>query len=238
MNTPKSHVSGNIFLSPIKKKHTLFFIHSVFVVVRVLEERRGNFSFLPLMDFPVHDFVPLPLQAQAVWSELLRPPDSQRCSNKFMVKGLRRKTSEIEPILFHSSRKTTQRRLNPSDPPAKRTTQALTVEPTQTLVEYPTSVDDAQQKIVNALSGILPLDAKMNIFGFWHSVVLVGVFYRHDSLCWILLNRLNHRLYITAHFLADSLHLFQEIRGNMRLDAAHRDKKWTRQGVKDRKSVV
>jgi hypothetical protein len=92
---------------------------------------------------------------------------------------------------------------------------------------------DVQPCLINALAGILPLEAKINIFGFWHSIILVGCFYRHDNLCWLLLNRLNHRLYITPHFLADALHLFKRVRSSMQLIDKQKNKIWTRQGVND-----
>jgi hypothetical protein len=182
----------------------------------------------------VPEFVPLPPRKNTGWGEILSIPTVVEYTAKFVIQGWRRKSTDVFKKIPHG-RKRKRRRSDSTDRPIKRVWSSghKTIGPRRIVIEMPTSMDDAQQVLVNALVGMLPMDAKMNIFGFWHSVVLVGVFYRHENLCWVLLNRLNHRLYITSHFVADSLHLFKEVRGIMQLTDKQNKKKWTRQGVND-----
>jgi hypothetical protein len=119
----------------------------------------------------------------------------------------------------------------PLQPP--KTTDFRTIA-TQTLqIRMPRDVDDVQQCIVDALGSILPLDAKVMIFGFWHSVILVGVMYRHENLCWIMLNRANMKLYLVCHFLSDGIHLFDSIRYKLNTPISQLEKKWNRQGASE-----
>jgi len=172
--------------------------------------------------------------ADKAWISILSTPDNPSFSQKFVIRGWRRKSTQIVKKLPHG-RKRKRRRINISDKPTKRSKPRVhfTTGPTEIVVHVPTHMDQGQQAVVNALAGLLPIDAKMNIFGFYHSVILVGVFYRHENLCWIVLNRLNNRLYITSHFMADALHLFKQVRPMMQLTEKQKSKKWTRQGVND-----
>jgi len=96
----------------------------------------------------------------------------------------------------------------------------------------PVTVDDMQQCIVDAIAVILPIDARVMIFGMWHAVVLVGVLYRHDNLCWVMLNRSNYKLYLVNHFVSDGIHLFESLRYDIQnLPTTQSQKMWCRQGV-------
>lgn len=164
-----------------------------------------------------------------IWADILAMPTKAVYTKKFVIKGNRNKT-KIPEMPKNKTRK--RRRTARSTIKPNRRTQRTTG-PTKMSIELSSSIEDARQTVVNALSCILPLDVKMNIFGFWHSVILVGVFYRHDNLCWLMLSRVNLKLYLSSHFVADSLHLFRGLRKYLKLPQTHRDKKWTRQGVND-----
>ena len=179
------------------------------------------------------EYAPPPVTARhAIWVAILNSCAAP-FTDKFISKGNRRKQpAQAAPRAF-LFRKQKRRRLNADDQLFPKLRETQTIGPTAACILLPSSVNDVQQAVVNALAGILPIEAKINMFGFWHSVILVGCFYRHENLCWVLLNRFNHRLYITSHFVADALHLFKEMRSLMQMDARQRDKKWTRQGVND-----
>ena len=168
------------------------------------------------------------------WLSILKVPDHVQYTNKFIMRGWRRRPAEILQKI-PKDRRRKRCRIVPEDMPVKRICKSThkTIGPTANCNQVPTNTEDTQQHIVNALSLMLPMDARMNIFGFWHAVVLVGVFYRHENLCWILLSRINQRLYITSHFIADSLHLFKQARSIMQVAPRQENKKWTRQGVND-----
>jgi len=106
-----------------------------------------------------------------------------------------------------------------------------TIATTSSRIRIPSSIDEAQQCIVDALSLILPIDAKVTIFGFNYSVILVGVLYRHDNLSWIMLNRANLKLYLVCHFVSDGIHLFESMRSKLNQPLKQTDKIWSRQGV-------
>ena len=106
-----------------------------------------------------------------------------------------------------------------------------TIAPQSSQIRIPSSMDDVQQCIVDALSLILPIDAKITIFGFNYSVILVGVLYRHDNLSWIMLNRANMKLYIVCHFVSDGIHLFESVRSKLNHPLRQTGKIWNRQGV-------
>jgi len=93
----------------------------------------------------------------------------------------------------------------------------------------------AKRTIVSALATMLPLDAKLSVFGFMLPVVIVGVLYRNGSLCWLFVNRINAKLYLSAHFVADALHLYNVLRlgSHIQIPEHHKTRKWTRQGVND-----
>ena len=167
---------------------------------------------------------------QLSWWSIISMPSSPVFLDKFISKRPHRQSNAP---LFVTVRKLKRRRLNENDPVVPKTRSVQTIGPLEISLCLPTTLQDVQQRVVNAMAGILPVESKINVFGFWHSVILVGCFYRHENLCWILLNRLNHRLYITSHFSADSLHLFNELRPVMQLADKQRGKKWTRQGVND-----
>lgn len=86
------------------------------------------------------------------------------------------------------------------------------------------------QCVINAFGRMLPIDVKLNMFGFMHSVVLVGVMYKYQNLCWVMLNRVNYKIYVVSHFIADASHLFAKHRAAMSFVHA---KKWHRQGVNE-----
>lgn len=106
-----------------------------------------------------------------------------------------------------------------------------TIAPKYSQIRIPSSMEDVQQCIVDALSLILPIDAKVTIFGFNYSVILVGVLYRHDNLSWIMLNRANMKLYIVCHFVSDGIHLFESVRSKLNQPLLQTEKICNRQGV-------
>jgi hypothetical protein len=108
--------------------------------------------------------------------------------------------------------------------------QGKTIAPTVAGIAIPEVIDDVKQCVVNALAMILPVDARVMVFGFWHAIVLVGVFYRHNNLCWIVLNRVNQKLYLLCHLVADAIHLCEGMRKTLQ-PSAQLARKWNRQGV-------
>jgi hypothetical protein len=194
-----------------------------------LVEIQDDFSWLddPSIDW---ELTPIYTIFQKAWIDILQMPPAPEYTSKFVMKGRRSaiQNSEI-PAIKHRKR----RRKDSIEKFLRPIGANMTLGPVIVQVQLANSVDDACQRVVDALAGILPLDVKMNIFGFWHSVILVAVFYRHDNLCWVLLNRANYNLYISAHFVADSLHLFTAVRHHLQLSEGHKIKKWTRQGVSD-----
>jgi hypothetical protein len=171
----------------------------------------------------------LPTTVHTDWVDIISVPATPVFSPKFVIKGKRGGANSEFP--GSSTGNPRKRRFRETLGMVLSST--VTIGATSVKIEQATCTKDACQKVVNALSGILPLDVKMNIFGFWHSVILVAVFYRHSNLCWVLLNRVNHKLYLSSHFVADSLHLFMAVRKNLKLTLNHQMKKWTRQGVSD-----
>lgn len=79
-----------------------------------------------------------------------------------------------------------------------------------------------QQMVINALAGVVPIQAKMNCFGAWHPIELLAPFYRNGKLCWILKNHANDKLYLSCHFLADLLHAYHRCRPLLHHQTHHR----------------
>ena len=70
---------------------------------------------------------------------------------------------------------------------------------------------NSQETLLNRLTATLPLDCRVNIAGFWHSLILVGALYRYSKLNWVLLNRNNHQIYLSSHIAPDCLHVVSSI---------------------------
>lgn len=104
------------------------------------------------------------------------------------------------------------------------------VGPTEVKNQIPKDISECTQCIINAMSQILPLDVYVNLFGYAHKMILVGVLYKHNNLCWIILNRANFKLYIASHFVTDALHLFIKNRKQLGFSS---DQKFNRQGINE-----
>ena len=83
--------------------------------------------------------------------------------------------------------------------------------------------------VLNTLTRLMPLEAKINIFGYRHPIVLIGAMYRHGNLAWIVMNRANNRLYLSAHLVADATHLCELFRDDLLAQPARSTKKYQRQ---------
>jgi hypothetical protein len=86
--------------------------------------------------------------------------------------------------------------------------------------------------VLNTMVKILPVDARINLFGYWHSIIVCGVFYKADNLTWIFLNRNNLKFYVSCHLVTDAVSLFNRYK-HVFPDPDRADKKWNRQGVND-----
>jgi hypothetical protein len=97
-------------------------------------------------------------------------------------------------------------------------------------IQYPLHFAECSQTLVNAIATILPLDVKLNLFGYAHSMILVGCLFKHNNLSWIILNRMNLKIYIGSHFVADALHLFSR---NRHIFEMNPHRKFPRQGINE-----
>lgn len=158
------------------------------------------------------------------WENVLRYPKSNHISTS-IIKSQNKIVSST--FVFPVTRK--RRRQDDSMRLPERSSKAI-VGPNAICIQYPISYSQSSQSIVNALAGILPLDIKVNLFGYAHSMILVAVMYKHNNLCWILLNRMNLKFYIASHFVADALHLFAKHRDRLQFSS---DRKWHRQGINE-----
>jgi hypothetical protein len=102
--------------------------------------------------------------------------------------------------------------------------------PTALASVLPTNGKDMQESVLNHLAQVLPLECRVKFSGSWHPFVLVGVFYRYNKLTWIMLSRNNFKLYLSCHWNADSTHLFESLRPDIKLDNHDQERKWNRQG--------
>ena len=157
------------------------------------------------------------------WEAILQKPKIEviRAVNKF------KKIDSTFTFIAPSTRK--RRRQDDSQKLPKCILKNI-VGPTGIGVCLPLYFSEAYRAVLNALAGILPLDIKVNLFGFAHAMILVAVCYKHDNLCWILLNRMNYKFYIASHFVADALHLFGKNRQRLQFPD---DRKWHRQGINE-----
>lgn len=86
---------------------------------------------------------------------------------------------------------------------------------TQPGLRIPTMINELPRAILNAISTILPRRAHIRIFGYTFTIFLVGVVYRHRKITWIIFNPVNNTRYLSCHFLADAIHLFECLRYQM-----------------------
>lgn len=82
-------------------------------------------------------------------------------------------------------------------------------------VQEPLGLHDMGVCILNALATRLPVRAICTIFGQKVPIELLGVVYRNHNLVWIIRSRLNDVLYLSSHFLADTIHIFEVCRARM-----------------------
>lgn len=75
----------------------------------------------------------------------------------------------------------------------------------------------------------LPVECRVQFGGMWHPFVLCGVMYRYGKLAWIMINRLNLQLCVSAHWGADCSHLYESTRDRLTLGLTERNRKWRRQ---------
>ena len=195
--------------------------------IRIGQEDSQSPPALPSLDFPYQED-----QGEPSIDVFGTGPD-------FFLDGIARPSLEKDTP-FSKKKKTEERKKRKAEERKKRKDEKkkeVTVADFKTVatrspsVRVPTSPEEVQQCVVDALATVLPLDAKVMIFGYWHSIILVGVLYRHDNLCWIILNRTNLRLYLLCHFVSDGIHLFESIRYKLNVPITQVEKKWNRQGV-------
>jgi hypothetical protein len=93
-----------------------------------------------------------------------------------------------------------------------------------------TSPSYYQQAAINKFSQMLPIDVHLHLFGFAHKMILLAALYKHNNLTWLLLNRVNNKIYLASHFAADALHLFKQKREAVGLKSC---KKFHRQGINE-----
>ena len=171
------------------------------------------------------------------WNQILTQPSIPQFLQTFRVKGIRRFTPELRDnmgmpvatVTAPSIRVRKQRRYF-GDSRVRKVGKYKTVGPIKLMVTLPLMLSDCQSSVIHALSNILPIEARINMFGLWHAVVLIGVCYRYANLTWILLSRANHEIYLSCHLLGDALHLFEALRPSMHLEESQRQTKWNRQG--------
>lgn len=82
-------------------------------------------------------------------------------------------------------------------------------------VKEPVRLHDMGVCILNAIATRLPLPATCGIFGQKIPIELIGVLFRNHNLVWIIRCKLNDCLYLSSHFLADVVHLFEVCRARM-----------------------
>jgi hypothetical protein len=181
------------------------------------------------------------------WAILLTHPTNRACDRRFVVKGKRkrnRKRSDLVGItgLYAFKSMKTEKKTNKRKTRRTRSVvlyrklpgfERKTIGTSTVALQCPDNLLMIQECVVNTLSTILPVEGRANIFGSWHAIILVGVFYRYGNLTWIILNRANCELYISSHFVADAVHLFKMIRGNLNLEERQKKCKWHRQGFND-----
>lgn len=169
------------------------------------------------------------------WTEMWRnlsttPPQFHaRCHNK--KRKARRKKGE--PKLKESldkPKKNRKRRREDQSPRLPAFDRPTIIFPAAIDKRVPTVPVQAPLCVVNALAGILPLDANIRLFGVLHPVVLVAVFYRRQNLCWLMVDRRTHRLFTTADFAVGMLHLFKSWRSVLGFEGRHN---FNRQGVNE-----
>jgi hypothetical protein len=97
-------------------------------------------------------------------------------------------------------------------------------------IVIPSTNTQVFSSLCNAFACILPLDIQLKLFGYWHSVVLISVFYRFQNLCWLVLCRLNMRIYVISHFVGDAIHMFAAFRDQLGFD---KGPKRDRQGINE-----
>lgn len=158
------------------------------------------------------------------WQFILTFPKTNHVQQLIKVN---KEDKKLIPFIASNTRK--RRRQDDSQKLPNASTQAI-VAPYCIQIQCPYNFSQCCQSVVNALAGILPLDIRINLFGFAHSMILVGVLYKHQNLCWIVLNRMNYKLYIASHFVADALHLFAKHRNRLQFP---NDRKWHRQGINE-----
>lgn len=103
-----------------------------------------------------------------------------------------------------------------------------TIAPDRAEVRIPDTINETQRCIVNAIASVLPLDARIMVFGFWHSVILVGAFYLRSNLTFLVLSRTNRKLYLASHFIADGIHLLESVGHLVDLPSDRKTTGWQR----------
>lgn len=78
-------------------------------------------------------------------------------------------------------------------------------------VKVPNTSYEARQCMVNALATVLPLEGEISVLGVRCPVIVVGAIYISTQLNWIVLSRLNHRLYLNKHMVQDAEHLYESM---------------------------
>ena len=90
-----------------------------------------------------------------------------------------------------------------------------------------TSITEAPEAILNAITGRLPLFGQVRLFGIPIHIQLTGVLYRHKKLTWIIQHSQSKTQYLSCHFIADITHILHQIRDQF--TCISKQKKYNRQ---------
>lgn len=78
-------------------------------------------------------------------------------------------------------------------------------------VRVPQSHYEARQCMVNAIATVLPIEGEIDVLGLRCPVIVLGAVYIGTQLNWIVMSRVNHRLYLNKHLVQDAEHLYESM---------------------------
>ena len=107
----------------------------------------------------------------------------------------------------------------------------LIISPTCRQWSIPQTVEAMPQTVINALAMTTPIDVRLKIFGYWHSMIVVSIFYRARNLSMLMIKRgVWDRVFLSSHCVIDALHIFEHNRYTVQWDHEnHIRHKWVRQ---------
>jgi len=106
---------------------------------------------------------------------------------------------------------------------------------TPTNIEYkiPQTIQDMPQCVINCFSTMVPVDIRIKLFGYWHSMIIVSMFYRSRNLTMFMIKRgVWDKVFMSSHCIADATHMFENMRHIIKWDhPKHHTRKWRRQSL-------